>query len=395
MSLTGAVYIGQSGMDAYTQGLQTISNNVANLNTIGYKALTAPFVDIFSQAAGDSELGSTDGDVGEGVQFGQSQIDFSQGTLEQTDGQMDLAIQGSGFLVLEDGSQTLYTRSGSFEVGSNGVIVEDGTEDALGVLNSSGEVEPLNVSGLETDPAAATTSITFANNLSSSATTDTISNVQVFDSTGAEHTWTITFTADTTTPGTWNVSVTDETGATVGTGTISFTGSTISPTADSLTINTTYGSADPLSVALDFSGVTSFSSGTSSTLEASKVDGNGAGTLSGVTVNSSGQVELTFSNNQTQTEGSVALANFLSPGQLKESSNGTFQNTAGAPSTISSSGQNGIGTLVPQELETSNVNLTQEFSDLILIQRGFQASSEVVSVANDMIQQLFDIRGQA
>jgi flagellar hook protein FlgE len=396
MSLTGAIFIGQSGMDAYTQGLQTISNNVSNLNTTGYKALSTPFIDVFNEAGGSSGFDEAGGqDTGEGVQFGQSQLDFSQGTLEQTNGSLDLAIQGGGFLVLLDGSQTLYARTGSFAVAPNGVITEQGTQFELGVLNSAGQVTPLNVTNLQTDPAVTTTKVTFANNLSSSATTDTVSNIQVFDSTGAAHTWTVALTADASTPGEWDVSVTDETGATVGSGTISFNGSTISSSADTITINTTPSGAEPLSVVLDFSNVTSFSSGTSSTLEASQVDGNAAGTLTTVTVNSSGQVELSYSNNQTKTEGSVALASFLSPQDLTQASNGTFLNTKNSPVVISTSGVNGFGTVEAQELEASNVNLTQEFSELILIQRGFQASSQVVSIANDMIQQLFGIRGQA
>jgi flagellar hook protein FlgE len=236
--------------------------------------------------------------------------------------------------------------------------------------------------------------VSFNNNLSSSATSDSVSGINVFDSTGAQHTWQVALAADASNPGQWKVTVTDETGATIGTGTLKFNGSAIDPTSAKITISTTPTGASPLSVVLDFSSVTSFSSGTSSTLQVGQVDGNASGTLTGVTINASGQVQLSYSNNQTHIAGAVALANFLDPQSLKQESNGLFDNPNGAQVLVSSSGQNGLGTLVSQQLESSNVDLTQEFGDLILIQRGFQASSQVVSVANDMIQELFGIRGQ-
>ncbi len=113
--------------------------------------------------------------------------------------------------------------------------------------------------------------------------------------------------------------------------------------------------------------MTSFSSGTSSTLQVGQSDGNASGSLTSVTVNSSGQIVLNYSNNQTKTEGAVALANFLDPQQLQQATNGTFTNPKNQPAQILSSGQGGMGTLVSQQLEQSNVNLTQEFGDLILI----------------------------
>jgi flagellar hook protein FlgE len=394
MSLSGAIYIGVSGMDAFTQGLQTVSNNVANLNTAGFKESTTNFLDMFNEGNGLNADGSGGQPDGNGVRFAPSQIDFSQGTLQQTTGALDLAIQGNGFLVLLNDGGTVYARTGSFAVDSKGFISEQGTGYQLGVLNSSGVPTALNVTNLQTNPASPTTSVTFADNLSSSATSDTVSGINVFDSTGAEHTWQVALAAVTGTPGQWTATVTDETGATIGTGTLTFNSSVIDPTTAKITVNTTPAGASPLAVTLDFSNVTSFSSGTSSTLQVGQSDGNAAGSLSSVTLNSSGQIVLNYSNSQTTTEGSVALANFLDPQQLHEASNGTFTNPSNAPAQILPSGGGGVGTLVSQQLEGSNVDLTQQFGQLILIQRGFQASSQVVSVANDMIQELFGIRGQ-
>jgi flagellar hook protein FlgE len=393
MSLSGAIYIGMSGLDAFSDGLQTISNNVANLNTAGYKALTTNFSDMFDD--GNDLIGSPGGQPeGNGVQYAPPELNFTQGTLQQTGGNLDMAIQGDGFLVLLDDGKTLYARTGSFAVDSNGYIAEQGTGYQLGVLNASGQPVALNVNGLETTPAVATTSVTFQDNLSSSATTDTVSSITVIDSAGGQHTWQVALTADATTAGKWDVTVTDETGATVGTGSISFNGATIDPAASKITVSTTYAGASPLSVSLDFSGVTSNSTGTTSTLQVNQANGNAAGTLTGVTIDTSGQVKLSYSNNQTKLEGYVALASFVDPSQLQEASNGVFENANGARALLSASGQDGAGTLVSQQIEGSNVDLTQEFGDLILIQRGYQASSQVLSVANDMIQELFGIRGQ-
>jgi flagellar hook protein FlgE len=397
MSLSGAIFIGMSGMDAFTQGLQTISNNVANLNTAGYKQLTTNFSDLFNASNGD---GSGEQPDGNGVQSAPNQIDYTEGTLQQTGGNLDLAIQGNGFFVLQDGSSTVYARTGSFAVDSSGYITEQGTQKRLTVLNASGQPVALNVNSFQTDPATATTSVSFESNLSSGATSDSVSNIQVYDSTGAEHTWQVALAPSTTgangaaAAGTWTVTVTDETGATVGTGTIAFNGGAIDPSNEAVTVNASYTGAKPLSVALDFSAVTSFATGTTSTLQVNTANGNAAGSLTGVTVNSSGQIQLSYSNNQTQLEGSVAIATFLNTQNLHEASGGVFQDTQKGAALLSASGQNGAGTIVTQQIEGSNVDLTQEFGDLILIQRGYQASSEVVSIANDMIQDLFGIRGQ-
>ena len=105
-------------------------------------------------------------------------------------------------------------------------------------------------------------------------------------------------------------------------------------------------------------------------------------------------MKLTYSNTKTELLGSVALADFRDPQQLQRAGNGLFENRGGGQHRLLSSGADGIGKLVSKQIEASNVDLAQEFGDLILIQRGFQASSQVVSVSNDMIQQLFGIRGQ-
>jgi flagellar hook protein FlgE len=263
------------------------------------------------------------------------------------------------------------------------------------VLDESGNAVPLNVDSKRVSSPVATTKIEFSDNIASSDTTATVSNINVYDSRGGKHVWTLQLTKSTAPGATdeWDATVTDDTGAAVGTGSINFIGSVVDPASSTITISTAPQGADPLSVVLDFSsGVTSFSGTT--TLRAASVDGYGEGDLTGVTVDEDGAIKLSYSNDQTASGGSVAIADFRDPQDLQQQSNGIFVNKGDGEIRYTKSGASGIGTLVSKQLESSNVDLSKEFGDLILVQRGFQACSQVVSVSNDMIQQLFGIRGQ-
>ncbi|GLK50155.1 flagellar hook protein FlgE [Brevundimonas intermedia] len=394
--MLGSIYIGLSGMNAYSRGLQTISNNVANLNSPGFKASSVTFSDVFNVGGlGSAYSGHGSRAGGQGVRFGSPTIDFTQGDLRQSGGDLDLAVQGGGFLVLKDGEKTVYARTGQFAADDDGFITLLGTRYRLGVLNADRQAVPLNVDASRTSAPKATTAISLSGNISSTATDASVSDIAVYDSRGARQVWQVRLTAaGAASPNQWTVAVTDQTGATVGSSTLRFVGSVVDPSTSRLTVSTSPQGADPLSVVLDFSaGVTSFSSGTTSTLRAASVDGYGAGTLTRVGVNDAGRVELTYSNGRTEDLGAVALADFRNPQQLERIGNGLFRNL-GPEGRLLESGVEGMGALASKQLEASNVDLSQQFGDLILIQRGFQASSQVVSVTNDMIQQLFGMRGQ-
>lgn len=224
-----------------------------------------------------------------------------------------------------------------------------------------------------------------------------MTDIAVYDNRGGKQVWTVKFTksTDPTLANTWTVTVTDATGREIGTSTLKFLGSTVDPTTSALVINDTPAGADPLAVTLDFSnGITSFSSGTTSTLRAASVDGRSVGSLATTTVDEAGKIKLTYSNGATDVLGAVAIADFRDPQQLERFGDGLYRNRGGGQIRILPSGIDGVGTLVSKQIEASNVNLSDEFGELILIQRGFQASSQVVSISNDMIQQLFGIKGQ-
>ncbi|MFM2410771.1 MAG: hypothetical protein RL481_1599 [Pseudomonadota bacterium] len=395
--MLGAIYVGLSGMNAYSRGLQTISNNVANLNSPGFKSTAVNFGDVFNYGGGGLTFfnGLGDQTTGNGVRFSESRVDFKQGDLRQSDGDLDLAIQGSGFLVLLKDGKTYYTRTGQFLVDKDGFIVQQGTEYRLGVLDNAGRAVALNIDSKRTSAPKATTVVKFADNLSSSATTATIADIAVYDSRGGKQTWQAKFDKVTSAIGEWAVTVTDQAGATVGTKTLKFTGSAVDPATAKLVFTASPDQADPLSVEFDFSaGVTSFSSGTVSTLRSASVDGSAVGALTTVTLDEQGQIKLSYSNSKTENVGSVAIADFRDPQQLRRISGGLFENVGSAPGRLLASNTDGIGRLVSKQAEASNVDLSEQFGDLILVQRGFQASSQVVSATNDMIQQLFGIRGQ-
>jgi flagellar hook protein FlgE len=395
--MLGAIYVGLSGMNAYSRGLQTISNNVANLNSPGFKSTAVNFGDVFNYGGGGLTFfnGLGDQTAGNGVRFSEARVDYKQGDLRQSDGDLDLAIQGSGFLVLLKDGKTYYTRTGQFLVDKDGFIVQQGTEYRLGVLDSAGRAVALNIDSKRTSAPKATTVVKFADNLSSSATTATIADIAVYDSRGGKQTWQAKFDKVTSAIGEWTVTVTDQTGATVGTKTLKFTGSSVDPATAKLVFTASPDGADPLSVEFDFSsGVSSFSSGTVSTLRSASVDGSAVGALTTVTLDEQGQIKLSYSNSKTENVGFVAVADFRDPQQLRRISGGLFENVGAAPGRLLASNTDGIGRLLSKQAEASNVDLSEQFGDLILVQRGFQASSQVVSATNDMIQQLFGIRGQ-
>lgn len=389
----GAIYIGLSGLNAHAAGLKQVSNNVTNLNTAGFKGTTVSFRDFFgSSDSGGLSLTGGGRPAGHGVGIGDGTLDLKQGELRQSDRALDLAVDGTGFLVLLDGDRQVFARTGSFEVAQDGHVVLAGTTLRLATLDAAGRPVALSVDAARTSAPKPTTTVSFADNLSTTATRPvSVSDIGVYDISGVRHVWTATFDKDGTNG--WKVTVTDDKGASVGTGALKFTtAGTVDPTTMTLAFADATSGAK---VTFDFSkGVTAFSSGDVSTLRTASVDGQGGGTLTAVAVNADGKLELAYSNDQKNVLGAVALADFRDPGALVQRSGGLFDHAAGQGVAYAGSADPRVGKVLSRRLEASNVDLSREFGDLILIQRGFQASSQIVSVSNDMIQQLFGMRGQ-
>jgi flagellar hook protein FlgE len=392
--MLGAIYTGLSGMNAYSDGLMMISNDVANLNTMGYKSDFLSFDSLYENGSGF--LGSNSGGAGYGVSMGSSFTDFSQGTLQSTTNPLDLAIQGNGFLTVLKGGKTYYERTGNFFVDQDG-YVSDSAGNHLAILNDEGQPEEFNINAFKTNPPVASTDITFNGNLASDTANDgtaTVSTMKVYDSRGTEHDWTVTLTMSDPTNDTWTVSITDSDGTQVGTGELQFDSTGKITGTSTITCTEQPDNADAMNVTLDFSGVSSNSGAGTSTIATASIDGNPMGTLTGVGVTSDGQMELAYSNGKTVNEGYVALANFQDAQQLQRLSGGLYSDASGEQVSYQKSGANGLGTLQSGQVEQSNVNLSNEFGELILIERGFQACSQIVSISNEMIQTLFSMRGQ-
>ncbi|KTE42952.1 MULTISPECIES: flagellar hook-basal body complex protein [unclassified Sphingopyxis] len=388
----GAIYIGLSGLTAYSNGLRAVSNNVSNLNTTGFKSADVSFSDITGSGSnGGLEYGYGFGGGGHGVALNSASINFAQGELRQTDRDLDLAMDGNGFFVLQDGDQVYYARTGSFSVNDEGFIVLSGTDYRLAVLDNNGRPVSLNIDDVRTNPPVATDRIRFADNLSPTATTFTLSDIKVYNANGAEHVWKIEFTRPAAGSDRWTVKVTNAAGVDIGTKELRFVNDIVDPTTANLLFTD---AANGLSVTFDFSsGVTSYS-GPGSTLRAASISGRPTGTITKLAVNQDGELEISYSNNEKTELGAIAVADFRDPQRLEQRGNGLFVSDDYGQQQFLAASDTRVGTILSRRLEASNVDLSGQFGDLILIQRGFQASSQIISASNDMIQQLFGIRGQ-
>lgn len=386
-----SIHVGVTGLLGYQQGLRTIANNTANLNTPGYKSATLQFTDLFYSG---SATGGRDLRQGYGLDTAGTRLDFGQGDLRQTGNDFDLAVDGEGLFVLKDAQgDTRYTRAGQFGFDPDGVLVNKTDGSKVMGLDADGTPVEVKLDGLRFSAGKATTEIRFAGNLSSTGTQQTVGGVKVFDAAGGEHALTLKFTnTGTTTPGSWKVELFDEE-TLVGTSEIVFEGG--EPTAGTRKVQFTYtpagGTAQVLG--LDFGAdVTSFASGSLSTLAMTTQDGHAAGNLTRVSFDASGTLVAAYSNGQTAKGPRLALGRFDSLDAVEALGGNAFGEANGIAWMLGAAGEGGFGAVRAGMLEISNVDLSREFSNLVVMQRGYQASSQVISTANDMLQELFGMK---
>jgi len=391
-----SIYIGMSGLSSFSKGLSNISGNVANLNTPGFKGSQLEFLDLFYryQYSGSNQHNSSHAS-GSGVEAGASYVKFTQGEFRQTGNDLNVAIDGNGFFILNKEGKTFYTRSGQFAFDSSGFLTarEDGARVA-GVVG--GRTTEINISGRRSNPALATSAIKFDDTLSVNSTDFDVANITAFDSLGKQHTFTLELINDSANvPGRWTFELLE--GATqVATGEIRYNGSG-EAVAGFESTTFTYapsGGANSTQITLDFSD-SDYLSASSSTLKVRTQDGHAAGFLTKTSIDTDGFLNLSYSNGQSVRGGQLALASFSDLTALQAQGGNRFIvfGETGR-STISAPGGFATGRLLAGGIELSNVNLAQEFSELIIVQRAYQASSQVISAANEMIQQLGEIRGR-
>lgn len=399
-----SINIGIAGMHAFSTGLKTISNNVANMNTLGFKAKTGSFSDLVSpSSASQGTLRSgTYQQFGSGVNYANTVVNFKAGDLKTTTGDLDLALNGRGFLLLtNEQGEKVYVRTGQFEL-KDGNVVQRDSGLKLQVKSDKGAIVTASTKGLETSPPKASTVVVFSGNLSvdAAATEHVINNVNVIDSLGGTHVLSVTFSAATTTVGALNqkdVTVKDDKGNTLKTGKISFSlAGVVDAATAKLSVDVAAVGGTTSTLTLDYSGadVTGFSSGSTSTLAAKPADGYAQGRLSSVAATAAGKLEITYTNGQKVSLGEIVVADFDNLQDLEELGAGQYRYAGGGTPSYGTSGQNGLGEVKAKSLEGSNVNLSDEFGDLILVQRGFQASSQIISTANEMLGHVFELRSQ-
>jgi flagellar hook protein FlgE len=499
-----------TGLNADSTALNTIANNLANMNTTGFKSQTTSFGDLLYQQIGTAGSGD-EIEVGSGVKVAANSTDFSSGSISSTDVSTDAAINGSGFFVLDNGGGQLYTRNGSFQLSSDGTLETAGGLAVMGygasggVVNTSGGLTDITIPTGQVMKPSATTTFSMTQNLDSTddAKTSTPGELQVYDSLGNSYEATVTYTKTGT--NTWSYSITMPdtlpassstvagvttvnysfgssggklatvnpgtnlaitgpaagggmatisapvtSGETVGdyqaalqnalgaagingvtvtasaAGQLSISGANVSTSGsviqDPVSANTT----GPLSFdsngnlvdpGTDVSGITFaglsdgaatlnlnwnlFNANGSATISqtsaadsqsAQNQNGYSSGEYDSFAIGSDGTVTATYSNGQTQNVGQLAIATISNEQGLSEVGSSDYQATSASGSaSVGVAGSGGRGTIEGSSLEASNVNISAEFSNLIVAQRAFEANSKAVTTFDTVTEETINM----
>lgn len=397
--------IAVSGIRAAAQDLSVIGNNVANAGTNGFKLSRAEFADVYPV----SNLGTGKNASGAGVTTARIAQQFTQGNTSFTDNGLDLAINGTGFFVLDNNGTNLYTRAGAFGVDRDGYLVNNqglrlvafAADSAGNILGTRG---PMQVPATDLAPEASDTIVTRLNLDASSGTPTTAFNpadptsfnnstsTSVYDSIGNSHLATTYYRK--TAPNTWQTYLYVDGALVDGPDTLSFNtaGQLIAPAGGTITSPAfNPPGAAPLTLTLDYTGTTQF--GSRFAVHRMIADGYPTGRLSGLDIDQAGIIFARFTNGQAQVLGQVALANFPSDQNLKPVSDTNWAETfASGPANLGAPGSSNLGLIQSGALEESNVDLSDQLVKLIIAQRNFQANAQVISTADQATQAIINIR---
>ena len=405
-SLLSSLYTGVSGLSANSEAMGIIGDNISNVNTVGFKSSKAVFSDLFSTVLAN---GSTTRQLGRGSQLSGTLKEFSQGAFEASSNSLDMALDGSGFFVVNNGTGNQYTRAGQFRLNDNGLVqtVTGQTLQGQRVTNGtvSSTVESIDLAGVQSSPEA-TTSFTLGANLdaSSSATTTFNSPVSIYNSVGTQVTASIQFTkVDGANSWTYNISTSEGTLTSGASGTVSFdnSGNLTSPATDpSIVIDYSASASPALTQTLSWDLLNS--SGTTngkltgfaaaSNNNSLVQDGFSTGTLVGLTTDSTGIISGLFNNGQTDKLFQVTLGDFLAPTGLQRAGANLFSETADSGQVVlGTAGTGGFGGITGQSLELSNVDLAEQFVTMIQTQQAFQASARIITTADDLMTEAVNL----
>ncbi|MGE5559975.1 MAG: flagellar hook protein FlgE [Chloroflexota bacterium] len=429
-----SMFAGVSGLRNHQIRMDVIGNNIANVNTMGFKASRVSFQEVFNQTIRGASApyglrgGTNPQQVGLGMTVASIDTFQVQGNLQLTGKMTDLAIQGNGFFIMNEDGKRVYTRSGNFDLDSEGYLINPGngmrvqgwTADNTGALpvRDENHLSDIRIPVGQPIAALATDDFSYSGNLDASVPVGTTwaTSVDIFDGKGQVHPLSITFTKvannvwdytigapeagipDPTVTATAGAFATDPTwpvlAANQGRIVFSADGSfdaASNPTEVTIDLDlSSIGTAD-ISTTIQLSDLTQYAS--KSTASAASRNGYPMGALETFTIDASGTITGVYSNGLTQTIGQVGLANFSNPaGLLKKGDNVYVESNNSGLKQIGEPGTAGRGVIAPGSLEMSNVDLSQEFTNMIITQRGFQANSRIITTSDEMLQELVNLK---
>jgi flagellar hook protein FlgE len=403
-----------SGLRAHQTKMDVTGNNIANVNTVGFKSQQTVFQDTLSQiiraggAPAADRGGTNPAQVGLGTKVAAITTNWTQGATQSTGRSTDFMIEGDGFFVTRNSSgEQLFTRAGSFDfdgagklVTPDGAILQGWMADAAGVINTNGPVGPLSVPyGQQVDPSASTAGSVVGNLASDAPNGTTVTtNIKMFDAQGVEQDVVYTFTKMGAND--WDMDVIANGVTLINDQAIQFdaAGALTTPAAPGLLApvnpNTVNAAAFPswnTPVTIDVSALTQF--GGETEINAPDQDGYALGTLQSFQLSADGTIMGIYSNELRQPIGRLALASFSNPSGLEKAGSSSFRvGVNSGVAMVGTAGGGGRGALVSGALEMSNVDLAEEFTGLIVAQRGFQANSRVITSSDEILQDLVNLK---
>lgn len=401
---------GLSGLNAASNNLATIGNNVANASTIGFKAARAEFADVFSQ----SLSGGIGSQVGIGVTMAAVRQQFSQGNIVTTSNPLDLAVNGAGFFRMSANGATTYTRNGQFSLDNNGYIVNNSgarltgyQADSAGLIAASTPSDlRLSLGNLAPQPtSAASMSLNLDSradikgapfNITDPASYNSSTGMTVYDSQGNAQTMTFYFRK--TASNTWSVygaanGAALNGGAPIGTLPFASDGKMAADVVMTPSITLTNGAVSPLTFPITFPRDTMTQFGVN--FAASQLTQNGytTGRIAGFAIGEDGVILGRYTNGQTRAQGQVVLADFVNPQSLASLGNNQWAETMeSGTSLVASPGSGSLGSLQSSALEEANVDLTEELVNMITAQRIYQANAQTIRTQDQVLQTLVNLR---
>jgi len=403
-----------SALGAHATAVDVVGNNLANLNTPGFKSSTVSFYDLVTQSLG-AGLGETQ--VGFGVGRPVTLRSFSQGAIQTSSGALDAAIQGDGFLILKGRQgETLYTRGGNMVVDKSGNLLTgkgyrvQGWAESGGRLDTNGPVGDIIVPVGSIKAPKASTAFQFDMNLNAAASAGPPANtfqtsIEIFDSLGSSHVVSVTFTKSTT-ANSWNYSITIPDSSVTApvapqTGTLQFNNSGKLTSPDSLT-DIVFAISGLANGAADINLRWNLYNGTTpritqfaqpSAVSANSQDGEPSAQLIRVGIGDGSRVLAQYSNGVQTAVGQLAMASIRNPESLVAVGDNAFQLSersalpaVGIPST------GGRGTIIGGAVEASTVDIAREFTSLIVLQRGYQAKTRVITTVDEISQETINLK---